>query len=92
MPDPDALERSATELMHAATDLARSQPARESSRSPRTAPPQAITDCTRATERALPNPFPAGICARRQATLFPSRTLTAVTVDAGALLLAALAA
>ena len=50
--------------------LARSQPARDSSRSPPTVPPQAITDCTRATERALPKPLAAGICARRQAALF----------------------
>ena len=71
---------------------ARSQPACDSSRSPRTAPPQAITDCTRATERALPNPLAAGICARRQATLFPSRTRTAVPAAGGALLPGALAA
>ena len=64
------------------SSLARSQPARDSSRSPPTVPPQAITDCTRATERALPKPLAAGICARRQAALFPSRTRTAAAGEA----------
>ena len=50
------------------------------------------TDCTRATERALPKPLAAGICARRQATLFPSRTRTAVPGAGGAVLPGALAA
>ena len=40
--------------------------ASESSRTPSTAPPQASAECTRATERALPIPPPAGISARRQ--------------------------
>ncbi len=45
---------------------------------PRASPPQASTDCTAATERALPYPLPDRISARRQATLFPSLTRIAV--------------
>ena len=44
----------------------------DSSRTPRTVPPQASTDCTAPTERALPYPPADGIPARRQATVFPS--------------------
>ena len=55
-----------------------SQAAGDSTRTPSTVPPQASTDCTRATERALPKPLAAGTCARRQATLLPSRTRTGV--------------
>jgi len=51
---------------------ASSQLAGDSSRTPRAVPPQASTDCTAATERALPKPLAAGICARRQARLLPS--------------------
>src|SRR6516165_8966329 len=53
---------------------ARSQPAGDSSRTPRAVPPQASTDCTTATERALPKPLADRICARRQARLLPSLT------------------
>ena len=49
-----------------------------------TAPPHAITDCTRATERALPYPLAAGICARRQATPLPSLTRIAVAASGAA--------
>ena len=60
------------------SSLARSQPSGDSSLMPFTSPPQASTDCTAATERALPYPLPDRISARRQATLFPSLTRIAV--------------
>src|SRR5438477_122684 len=44
-----------------------SAPAVERNRRPPTSPPQASTDCTRATDRALPCPPAAGISARRHA-------------------------
>ncbi len=45
-----------------------------------------------ATERALPNPLAAGISARRQATLFPSRTRIPVPAAGAAAAPGALAA
>jgi hypothetical protein len=39
---------------------------------PRAVPPQASTDCTAPTDRALPYPPADGIPARRQARVFPS--------------------
>ena len=60
--------------------LARAQPSGESSLTPRTVPPQASTDWTAATERALPYPLPDGISARRHAGVLA----TASRIPAGA--------